>query len=89
MRNAVICSRTEGQVDLIARPKTGSCVSPGDVAALRKAIRYFWDNPGVGETVGENGRAYVEQHHTLDGFANSMKGIVQEVIGEKKLRIVH
>jgi glycosyltransferase involved in cell wall biosynthesis len=88
MRKAVICSRTEGQVDVIQDGKTGIYVPPGDVAALRNAIKYLWDNPSVAQKMGENGRAYVEQNHTLDGFANAVKGIVQEVIGKKNARLV-
>jgi glycosyltransferase involved in cell wall biosynthesis len=88
MGKAVICSKTEGQIDVIQEGNTGIYVPPGDVKALRNAIEYLWNNPSVAETMGRNGRAHIEQHHTLDAFVNKVKVIVDEVVREKKLKVV-
>jgi glycosyltransferase involved in cell wall biosynthesis len=80
---AVICSKTSGQVDIIRDRKTGLLVPHGDPASLRQAIQYLWDNPDVAEQMGREGRKYVENHHTIDAFVNSIKTVVCDVIQQK------
>lgn len=85
MGKAVICSRTRGQVDVIEEGKTGLFVPPRDARALCNAIQYLWDHPEVAERMGMAGRQRIEQRHTLDQFVNSVKGIVEQVIAERRL----
>jgi glycosyltransferase involved in cell wall biosynthesis len=47
MGKAVICTRTQGQVDIIQENVTGIFVPPYDVKALREAILYLWNNPEI------------------------------------------
>ncbi len=82
MGKAVICSRTEGQVDLIKEGKTGIFVPIGDSEAMRAAILYLWNNPEVAEKMGREGRKYIATYHTLDQFVNSVKEVVDTVIQE-------
>jgi glycosyltransferase involved in cell wall biosynthesis len=82
MGKAVICSRTEGQVDIIKEGETGIFVPQGDPVALREAIEYLWNNPDVAERMGRAGRKRVEEHFTLDRFVAEMKTIVAQVIDE-------
>ena len=85
MGKAVICSRTRGQVDVIEEGKTGLFVPPRDPRALAKAIQYLWDHPDVADRMGTAGRQHIEQRHTLDQFVESVKGIVEQVIAERRL----
>jgi len=83
MGKAVICSRVEGQRDIIEEGKTGLFVPPQDPRALRDAIAYLWNNPHIAEQMGKEGRKKVEQHFTLDQWVNRIKDVVQETIEER------
>lgn len=59
MGRAVICSRTEGQTDVIVDGETGLYVPPGDPGALRAAIRSLLDDPPRARRMGEAARRWV------------------------------
>jgi glycosyltransferase involved in cell wall biosynthesis len=88
MGKAVICSRTVGQRDVIQEGKTGIFVPLKDPGALREAIQFLWNNPDVAERMGNAGRKHIEEHHTLDQFVSSVKGVVEEAIEETGSRSV-
>lgn len=73
MGKPVICSRTRGQVDVIQDGVTGIYVPVGDPAALRAAMESLWNDPERAHAMGKRARAYVEQHHTLERFASSVR----------------
>lgn len=50
---------------LIAEARCGICVAPGAVDQLVEAIRVFTD-AAVRRTFGDNGRRYVERHHSRE-----------------------
>ncbi|MGA9362884.1 MAG: glycosyltransferase family 4 protein [Bacteroidota bacterium] len=84
MGKPVICSRTEGQVDVIQEGCTGVFVPPGDSHALRDAIHYLWGHPDEAEKMGKAGRKYIEENHSLDQFVENVKSIVGDAISEYK-----
>ena len=86
MGKAVICSQVEGQKDVIIDGKTGIFVPPQNTAALREAIQHLWENPEIAESMGQEGRKYIEQYHTVDNWVNSVKDIVQCVVESKSFR---
>jgi glycosyltransferase involved in cell wall biosynthesis len=73
MGKPVICSRTRGQVDVIQDGVTGIYVPTGEPAALRTAMLSLWNDPKRAHAMGVRARAYVEQHHTLESFASSVR----------------
>jgi glycosyltransferase involved in cell wall biosynthesis len=73
MGKPVICSRTRGQVDVIQDGVTGLFVPVGDPAALRAAMLSLWNDPKRAHAMGVRARAFVEQHHTLERFALSVR----------------
>jgi glycosyltransferase involved in cell wall biosynthesis len=83
MGKAVICTRTEGQVDVIQEGITGIFVPPKDPVALREAIQALWNNPDLTERMGKSAREYLEKYHTLEQFVDSVKIIAEEVVREK------
>jgi glycosyltransferase involved in cell wall biosynthesis len=83
MEKAVICSRVEGQRDIIIEGKTGIFVPPEDARALREAIQYLWDNPKIAEEMGKEGRKRVEKYFMLDEWVARIKSSVEEVIATK------
>lgn len=76
MGKAVICSRTQGQVDVIEDGVTGIFVPVGDADALRAAIVHLWNDPDRARKMGLAARAYVERHHTLEKFCRDVKGAI-------------
>jgi glycosyltransferase involved in cell wall biosynthesis len=80
MAKAVICSRVQGQVDVIEHGKTGLLIPQGDAQALREAIQYLWDHPDVAEAMGKAGRLRIEQHHTFDQFVERVRDVVEGTI---------
>jgi glycosyltransferase involved in cell wall biosynthesis len=76
MGKPVICSRTQGQVDVIEEGVTGLFVPVGDPTALRVAMLELWNNPERAAEMGRAARAYVERHHTLERFCRDVKGAV-------------
>jgi glycosyltransferase involved in cell wall biosynthesis len=56
MNVPVIASRVGGIPDLVSEGRTGLLVPPGDVEALKGAIRFMLDNPEVRESMGKMAR---------------------------------
>lgn len=82
MGKAVICTKTSGQRDIIKDGQNGIFVPQGDVRALKHAIEYLWNNPQIAESMGKEGRKLIEEHHTLDGFLDNMRRLVEEVVAD-------
>lgn len=78
MGKAVICSRTRGQRDVIVDGVNGIFVPQGDAAALRGAILRLWNDPAEADRLGRAGRAYVEEHATLEQFIDHIASIAGE-----------
>lgn len=73
MGKAVICSKTNGQVDVIRDGETGIFVPQGDPAALRSAMISLWNDPERARRIGAAARAYIERYHTMDQFCRNVK----------------
>ena len=84
MGKAVICSRVHGQRDVIQEGKTGIYVPPRDPRALREAIAHLWANPEKAARMGEEGRAYIEQHHTFDAWVSGIRDIVEDTVRRRQ-----
>lgn len=84
MGKTVICSRTEGQLDVIQDGVTGIFVPQGDPGALREAIRRLWDNPDLAREMGMAARANIEKNNTLERFVAAVESIVVEAAEEQR-----
>lgn len=69
MSRAVVCTKTSGQTDVVAHGETGLYVEPGDVDALRVAIRRLLDDPNEARLLGEAGRHWVVANAELSLYA--------------------
>ncbi|MDX2029790.1 MAG: glycosyltransferase family 4 protein [Blastocatellia bacterium] len=49
---------------------SGRCVPPEDGGALARAVLQLQANPAVAETMGRNGRAYVERHFAREAITH-------------------
>jgi glycosyltransferase involved in cell wall biosynthesis len=82
MGKAVICTRVDGQRDVLRDGVNGLFVPPRDPRALRDAIEYLWSHPDVCERMGREGRKRIEEFHTLDAFVNAVQQAVEDAIAE-------
>ena len=83
MGKPVICSRTEGQVDIIEDGVTGIYVPQGDPEALREAIEVLWNDPERCEKMGEAAREFIEKNHNMEQFVDAIKKEVFDASGLK------
>lgn len=86
MGKAVICSRVEGQVDVIEEGKTGILVPQGDPEAMREAVQNLWNNPQKAEEMGKAARKYVEEHHNLEDFVDGIQQVVFDAANKQSER---
>lgn len=84
MGKPVICSKVEGQVDVIENGKTGIYVPQGDPVALRNAIEDLWNNPEKTIEMGKAARKYVEDIHNLEGFVGAITHEVKKAVSNSK-----
>ncbi|MDP1676616.1 MAG: glycosyltransferase family 4 protein [Bacteroidota bacterium] len=84
MGKAVICSKVDGQADVIEDGVNGMFVPPLDSKALREAIMYLWNNLEIADKMGREGRKFIEQNHSFDSFVKNVQATVTEVLEEKK-----
>jgi glycosyltransferase involved in cell wall biosynthesis len=63
---AVIATNTGGMDSYIVHGKTGLLVPPGDVNAMRNAIKTLWENPDLAHEMGMAGRKFVEENYAHD-----------------------
>ena len=82
MGKAVICTRTEGQVDVLEDGVTGVLVPPGDAAALRRAIVDLSSRPELAKRMGAAGRRRVEEAHTIDRYMAELRVIVEGAVAD-------
>jgi glycosyltransferase involved in cell wall biosynthesis len=82
MGKAVICTRVDGQRDVLQDGVNGIFVPPGNARALRDAIDYLWTHPEECARMGREGRKRIEQFHTLDGFVAGVRSAVEDAISE-------
>jgi glycosyltransferase involved in cell wall biosynthesis len=83
MGKPVICSKVEGQIDVIHDNVTGIYVPQGDPKALRKAIKDLWNNPERAEKMGRAARRHIEKYHTLEQFVKTIKQEVFKTLIKK------
>ncbi len=76
MGKTVVCSRTQGQVDVIEHGVNGFYVNPQDPKALRELVESLLSAPEKLRQIGENARKHVEIHHTLRKFSEDVKNQV-------------
>jgi glycosyltransferase involved in cell wall biosynthesis len=83
MGKTVICSRAEGQIDVIQDGITGILVPQGDVVAMRQAILDLWNDPARCKRMGESARKYIEEVHNIEQFVESLKNEIETTMNRK------
>lgn len=72
---AVILSNTEGLWDKERMRHKETCylVEPGNVEAMRQAIRYMWDHPEEAERIGNAARRLIEEEYSSQKFGDRLQ----------------
>lgn len=83
MGKPVICSRVEGQVDIIQDGVTGIYVPQGDSEAMRAAIQSLWNDPERCERMGKAAREFIVKHHNMEQFVDAVKNEAYRAVGLK------
>ena len=85
----ILAITTEGnEVDrLIKSAKCGICVCPDDPEALANAIRWASEHPSELRNMGQNGRHYLQNHHSRDGCVNQIEQALLTTVKQKKFPI--
>ncbi len=86
MGKPVICTKSEGQVDIIQDGVTGIYVPQGDSEAMRDAIQTLWDDPERCKKMGRAAREFIVKHHNLEQFVAAIKDELNQVMGLKSVR---
>jgi glycosyltransferase involved in cell wall biosynthesis len=81
---AVICTKVDGQRDVIRDRENGLFVPPQDPRALREAIQYLWENPGIAEEMGRRGQEFMHRTHRLDTWVEAVREAVEESVAERR-----
>ena len=82
MGKAVICTKTEGQRDIVTDGVNGILVPAFDVAALRSAIERLLAHPEEAARMGKAGREFVERSNNLDLFVEKVRSSTEQAIEE-------
>ncbi len=78
----VIGSSVGGVSDSLVDGVTGILCPPGDIPAIKKAIRFFAQNREAINEFGRRGRTLVEMQFSLKGMIESFERLYQEVLTE-------
>lgn len=76
---AVIATNTGGMNSYVLHGKTGLLVPPGDVRALRDAIRTLWENPDLAREMGRAGREFVEKNYSQSKVVESTTAFLKNL----------
>jgi glycosyltransferase involved in cell wall biosynthesis len=80
MGKAVVCSRTEGQTDVVVEGETGLYVKPGDSLALRDAIEQLLVDPYRAARLGAAGRKRVVEDCDVSIYSARLADFVEAAI---------
>jgi glycosyltransferase involved in cell wall biosynthesis len=79
----VIATDVAGTRDVVRDGETGLLVPPGDVPALREAIRQIFDNQELKSKLAQAGRQIVVHDFRLEDCVHRMEKLYQDVLSAK------
>jgi starch synthase len=82
----VVASAVGGLLDLVVDGETGLLVPPGDVAALRVALRRLLDDPALRRRMGEAGRARARQRLSWPATTRATISAYEDALAEAQPR---
>jgi glycosyltransferase involved in cell wall biosynthesis len=79
----VVASAVGGLLDLVADGETGILVPPGDVLALRSALRRLLDDPDLRRRLGEAGRRRISERFSRDAVTQATIAAYRDASAER------
>jgi glycosyltransferase involved in cell wall biosynthesis len=76
---AVVASAVGGLVDLVVHEETGLLVPPGDVSALRVALRRLLDDEELRRRLGAAARGRVREHFSWQRTTDRTVAVYEDV----------
>ncbi|MDN5345751.1 MAG: hypothetical protein PWQ73_248 [Petrotoga sp.] len=70
--------------ELIKKANAGFCVPAGDYKALSEKILLLYKTPSLRETLGKNGRKYIEEHLSSGKAAEKYEQLFFEILSNKR-----
>ena len=83
MGRAVVCTRTQGQTDVITDGVDGVYVPPADAPALRAAITALLDDPARAAHLGQSARARVVADADVVVDAERLASVVRDAVASR------
>ena len=78
---AVVACRVRGIPEIVSNNETGILVNPDDPASLAEGLERCLTDPGLQARLGEAGRRYVLEKHTIEGMIDAVVGVYDRVLG--------
>jgi len=78
---AMVAGESE-TADVVRKAECGIVVKPGDIAGIRSAILYLKEDASVRESMGSNGRRYLENNMTLEKNVGLYEEIFSALSGD-------
>jgi colanic acid biosynthesis glycosyl transferase WcaI len=69
---------------IVSSAQCGICVEPENARALADAVRTIYENPGLAESYGKNGRRFVEQYYSLEVCTALYEEAFERTLTEEK-----
>lgn len=78
LRKALIGSNVDGIPDIVQDGKNGFLIEPGNVDELTVSLEKLMSNQDLAKKMGEEGRQYVEDKFSTEGFYRSYEKMVND-----------
>ena len=82
MSCAVVATTIGGIPEVVEDGVTGLLVPPRDAGALAEKIGALLDDPALDAHLGQNARANIEKHYSLDAMGERLLGLYEKCRGE-------
>ncbi len=76
-----VLATTVGDAPYLLADGRGMLVPSGDVEAFARGFSSLLEDPGMLKSLGEKGRAYVEEHYSVDAWLDALLQIYTELMG--------
>ena len=79
MKRPIILAVEGENKAIIEKAKCGLCITPEDDQQLAEAVLKLYKDPKFTESLGQNGRLFVEQNFTREKLAKNYLRLIEEV----------
>ncbi len=88
MARPIIASLKGEAADIVKRSGSGIVVKPEDAGAIRRSILHLYNDSGLCQELGRNGRAYVCRHFSRKSLADKYLSVLSDAISARRRKPV-